>query len=112
MINGIEEISKKVEGLSILTDQYPDGTKGLLNDICPFTAMGFFNRGIKIENRIKIAEEFAKLLKVKNKIPKSFDGLPILNNQRSWFFAYEKDRNKDDIEDLWRIFESAIKIFG
>ena len=39
-------------------------------------------------NRKTIAGELAKLLGVTVPVPPSFEGIPVLNNQRSWFFAY------------------------
>ena len=42
-----------------------DSDKERLTDIDPFTVMGIFNRGIKNDNRILIAEEFKKFVKRK-----------------------------------------------
>ena len=40
-----------------ITDQFADGSTGPLRDICPFTAMGIFNRSLTDANRIAIAAE-------------------------------------------------------
>ena len=77
---------------------------GPLKDICPFTTMGIFNRGITDTNRKSIAKELAKLLGIEEPVPDSFEGIPVLNNQRSWFFTFDKKRQPDDIETLWEIF--------
>lgn len=106
---GIQKIKPLGGGLSYLEDQYKDGSKGPLKDICPFTAMGTFNRGVTDANRKSIAEELAKFLGVKEPAPKSWEGIPILNNQRSWFFGYEKHRRPEDIELLWDVFAEAIR---
>ena len=108
LIKGIHEIADRVEGLSYLTDQYVDGTEGFLKDICPFTVMGVFNRGVTVANRKAIAAELAKFLDVEEDIPESFEGIPILHNLNSWFFGVEKDRQPDDIDSLWEIFAAAI----
>lgn len=108
LIKGIHSIASKVEGLSNLQDQFQDGTEGPLKDICPFTAMGIFNRGITDVNRKNIAAEFANLLGIEEVVPDSFEGIPILNNQRSWFFGFDKKRKSDDIDALWEIFARAI----
>lgn len=108
LIKGIHSIASKVEGLSNLQDQFQDGSTGPLKDICPFTAMGIFNRGITDVNRKNIATELATFLGVEEVVPDSFEGIPILNNQRSWFFGFDNKRKSDDIEVLWEIFARAI----
>ncbi|KAA6232798.1 AAA family ATPase [Chlorobium phaeovibrioides] len=108
LIAGIHLIASKVDGLSNLQDQFADGSSGPLKDICPFTAMGIFNRGITDANRKAIASELANLLGVSEPVPDSFEGIPILNNQKSWFFGFDNKRQPDDIETLWEVFAQAI----
>lgn len=112
LIEGIHQISTKVTGLSYLQDKFADGTTGPLQDICPFTAMGTFNRSMTDANRKMIATEIAKLLGVSVPIPDTFDGIPVLNNQRSWFFSYADKRGDGDIEALWRVFAAAAESVG
>lgn len=108
LISGIHAIASKVDGLSNLQDQFGDGSSGPLKDICPFTAMGIFNRGITDANRKAIASELANLLGVSEPAPDSFEGIPTLNNQKSWFFGYDNKRQPDDIDTLWEAFARAI----
>ncbi len=93
-----------------LTDQFQDGSEGPLQDICPFTTIGTFNRGTTDVNRRTIAAELGQFLGVNEPAPSSFDGIPILNNQRSWFFGYARERDDEDIESLWEVFQDAIKL--
>lgn len=110
LVREIERLSKEVEGLGHLAeDQYADGKTGFIRDICPFTTMGVFNRNIKDKNRQQIARELAKFLKVSEPVPESFEGIPILNNQRSWFFPHERQRSTDHIDALWNVFAAAMK---
>ncbi len=109
LVKAIHKIAEGVDGLSNLQDQYPDGKAGPLRDICPFTAFGIFNRGTTEANRRAIAKQFADFLGVKEPVPETFEGLPILNNQRSWFFGWEKSRRPDDIDTLWEVFCAAIR---
>ena len=44
LIEDIDQIATKVTGLSYLQDKFADGTTGPRQGICPFTAMGTFNR--------------------------------------------------------------------
>jgi 5-methylcytosine-specific restriction protein B len=82
------------------------GDKGL-DDICPFTTMGMFNRGITDANRIAIAQELADFLDVDQPVPESFEGIPILNNQKSWFFAFSEEREPHAVDNLWALFDLA-----
>jgi len=109
LISGIHAIAKKFDCMSILNDQYTKNVPGgPLKDICPFTTMGIFNRGITDANRKAIACELAQLLGVTEPAPNSFEGIPILNNQRTWFFGYSYKRQPDDIDTLWEVFARAI----
>jgi len=109
LVAAIHKIAARVEGLSNLQDQYLDGTEGPLKDICPFTTFGIFNRGIKDVNRKDIAKGLADFLGVEEPVPDTFEGIPILNNQRSWLFSFENRRHSDDIDNLWKIFAEAIQ---
>ena len=108
LVSGIHAIAGRVDGLSNLGDRFADGSSGPLQDICPFTAMGIFNRGITDANRKAIASELAGLLGVPERVPDSFEGIPTLNNQKSWFFGFDNKRQPDDIETLWEAFAQAI----
>ncbi|MHB1799662.1 MAG: McrB family protein [Vulcanimicrobiaceae bacterium] len=110
LIEGIHEIASRVPGLTYLQDKFPDGKSGPLRDICPFTTMGTFNRSMTDANRKTIAGELAKLLGVTVPVPPSFEGIPVLNNQRSWFFAYADRRGAGDIDALWKVFVAASKM--
>ena len=110
LIEGIHEIASRVPGLTYLQDKFPDGTSGPLRDICPFTTMGTFNRSMTDANRKTIAGELAKLLGVTVPVPPSFEGIPVLNNQRSWFFASADKRGASDIDALWKVFVAASKM--
>lgn len=110
LIEGIHKIASDVDCLSILQDKLADGTSVPLQDICPFTTIGIFNRGITSANRRLLAGRLARLLGVSEEVPHNFDGIPLLNNQRSWFFAYSRERGEDDIDVLWDVFAKAIAL--
>ena len=86
LITGIHQIASKSTPLSIAQDQFADGNSAPLADICPFTTFGTFNRGLTVENCQAIAKELANLLDVSEDAPDEFSGIPVLNNQSSWFF--------------------------
>ena len=86
-----------------------NGVEDLCTDIDPFTTFGLFNRGIKLGNRIHTTEVFKSYFNINAEIPKDFEGIPILNNQKSHFFGFRKHRKPTDIENLWKLFEDVVK---
>ena len=108
LVEGIYDIAGKVGGMSHLQDRFQDGTTGQLKDICPFTIMGTFNRGITDANRRTVCAELATMLNVSEPVPESFAGIPVLNNLKSIFFGFEINRQPDDIDALWEVFSRAI----
>lgn len=79
-----------------------------LVDIDPFTIFGLFNKGITNDNRLKIMSGFAEKLKIQSSLPKSFDSIPVLNNQNATYYYFINDRDVNDIDELWGLFESAL----
>lgn len=75
LINKIYEIASKVDGMSNLKDQDANNNTILLKDICPFTVIGMFNRGLTEDNRKIIAKYLADFLGVDQAIPNSFEGI-------------------------------------
>lgn len=73
-----------------------------------FPFFGIFNRYIEHLNRLNAVRLFKDLLNLKSPIPDDFEGVPILNNQKSYFFGYRDKRNENDIENLWIILEKII----
>ena len=108
LVAGIHRIAAEIGSMSHLQDKPANGVPHPLKDICPFTTMGLFNRSLTVTNRRNIAASLAKLIGVREKVPESFDGIPLLNNQKSWFFGYEKSRKPEDIDTLWEMFSQAI----
>ena len=96
---------------TLLADYLHDegGKDDLFTDIDPFTTFGIFNRGVKKENRIRSAELFKELLNMSANVPEDFVGIPILNNQKSHFFGFRRDREDDDIDNLWSLFVKVVK---
>ena len=81
----------------------------ILRDIDPFTIFGLFNKGITKENRIKIIKGIANEFSILAEVPERFDGIPVLNNQKATFYYFIGDREEQDIDNLWNLFEAAQK---
>ena len=102
---------EKVEKIYNLTDiDIPtlERNKQLV-DIDPFTIFGLFNKSsMTIDNRNKIISAVANLFDIKAPIPTSFDGIPLLNNQNATYYYFIDERDEDDIDTLWGLYESAL----
>jgi len=80
-----------------------------LIDIDPFTVFGLFNKSsMKHSNRTKIITQVAKLFDIKAPIPKSFDSIPVLNNMNATYYRFQGDREEDDIDHMWDLYEAAL----
>lgn len=110
LVAGIHNIFTKLKMNNPLIEKKKDGTRDYLEDICPFTVFGLFNKGITDENRKKIMKELADLINLNEDIPQSFNGIPVLNNMMAWFFGSEEYRKVTDIDNLWELFRLAIEL--
>lgn len=108
----VREALAQVDGISPLIDRHADGSAAPLADIDPFTLFGVFNRRILDEKRVAIAGHIADRLGLGEAPPSSFDGIPVLNNLKSWFFSYARTRDPSAIERLWDVFEAALALNG
>lgn len=109
LVAAIHEVSGGLPRPIPLQDRFPDGSSGPLEDICPFTTFGLFNRGLTDENRRRIAGGLAEFLGVTQPVPDSFEGIPTLNNLNAWFFPYADGRSDDHMDSLWRVFADALQ---
>lgn len=109
LIQGLERLSQRLNWLNYLRESDSNRESGFLDDICPFTFMGAFNRGMTVENRRSVAAALAELIGLDAEVPESFDGIPVMNNQSAWFFAFKKRRQPDDIDGLWDMFRTALQ---
>lgn len=103
----LDLIYKNIDSQYISYLHEEDGSK--LTDIDPFSVIGIFNRGIKDNTRINLVNTFKDLFSIKSVAPNVFIGIPTLDNQKSIFFGFKQDREQNDINNLWSLFEQAIK---
>lgn len=107
----IECLNKlRSDGIKVtpLNDKGKDGERFLIKEIDPFTFLGSFNRQIRNEERLAILTEVKRLLGAENPLPNDFNGIPVVNNQNSWFISYQDKRGRDDVSALWRVFRLAM----
>jgi 5-methylcytosine-specific restriction protein B len=110
LLEELQRLASRVDVLDHLAkDNFSDGATGFVRDICPFTVLGLFNRHIRESSRRAVAKELATILGVAEPVPESFEGIPLLNNMKSWLFPREKKRAPDHIDSLWKVFAAAIQ---
>ena len=76
------------------------------DDIDPFTIFGIFNRSSKVEKRKTIIESLKAKFDIEANVPEDFNGIPILNPQKSCF--YYEDEKSETIPLLWNLFGAFI----
>jgi hypothetical protein len=112
LVSFLEQQRTKGRVITPLSDQDASGKRELLAQIDPFTFLGSFNRGTTVENRLALASAIREHFGLKAAAPQDFAGIPVLNNQRSWFISYKKDRKESDVATLWNVFEAAVSQGG
>ena len=101
----------RTEGYVItpLNDKDNDGARFLLKEIDPFTFFGVFNRGIRYDQRLAILVRMKQHFELQSELPEDFNGVPVLNNLKSWFFSYQDSRDANDVQRLWHVFQLALE---
>jgi len=80
-----------------------------LFDLDPFTVIGLFNRlGMDDETRRKIMTGLAVNIGVGADVPDNFEGIPVLTELDTTFYRFNDQRDMNDIDRLWTLFESAM----
>lgn len=79
-----------------------------IDDIDPFSVMAIFNRGsMTFDNRKKMLELFKQWLSLQSEVPSDFDGIPVVDPRRAFFFSWYSD-NAERIDVIWKMFEKAL----
>ncbi len=75
----------------------------------PFTFYACFNRRLTKENRRRILAHLKTAFNLQSEVPTDFDGIPIVDARRAWFFPYASSREADDIPSLWALAEAVVQ---
>lgn len=109
LISFLETLRAEGYVITPLNDKDENGTRFLLTEIDPFTFFGVFNRGTGYDQRLAILGRVKQFFELQSELPEDLNGIPILNNLKSWFFAYQDSRDGNDIARLWRVFHLALE---
>jgi len=108
LISFLEELRSQGFVITPLYDKDADGARFLLTEIDPFTFLGVFNRRIGYDQRLAILSQMKQHFGLQGDLPEDFNGVPVLNNLRSWFFPNQTSRDANDIGRLWKVFRLAL----
>ena len=78
-----------------------------LNDIDPLSFLGIFNRGNSFENRKVMLSAIKTELNLSKNVPEDFDGIPILDNRKSFYLSWDNEEMvSKSCSNLWDFFAS------
>ena len=108
LINKIQNVFNNLN-MTLPTLERDDQGKDIVPfDIDPFTIFALFNKQISYENRINIITEIKKEFSLKHDVPNSYHGVASVNNLKATFYRFNDKRGKEDIDNLWELYELAI----
>ena len=96
----------------IFPKQQDEETKGIKTDfkeIDPLTFIACFNRSETKESREAFCKIAKEELHLNAPIPTDFDGIPVFNNQKTWFLQYSYLRGKKDCDILWNFAQNRVE---
>jgi 5-methylcytosine-specific restriction protein B len=109
LISFLEELRTQGYVITPLNDKDGDGASFLLKEIDPFTLFGVFNRRIGYDQRVAILFQLKQYFELESELPEDFNGVPVLNNMKSWFIPNQKSRGISDVARLWQVFQLALE---
>ena len=109
LISKIQNIYNKLNMELPTLEADKEGNILMPYDIGPFTTFALFNKRISAENRINLVNEIKKEFSLKTNPPVTFHGISLVNNLKATFYGFEYRRGENDIDNLWDLFELALK---
>ena len=79
-------------------------------DVDPFTVYGLFSRSLSQAKKNRIIHALKKEFSVAANVPTTYDGIPVVNPLKANFFYFKEDREENDIDNLWKVFETALAL--
>ena len=88
-----------------VTSYIKDGNGHKVQNIDPFSVVAIFCRRSLWNTRIKICADFKQFLSIQCEVPTDFEGVPVLNPMRSFYFHWD---GRPIIPALWDLFEKIV----
>ena len=108
LISKIQNVFNNIDISLPTLDRDNEGNVITPTDMDPFTVFALFNKQISYETRINIISGIKDEFSLKNDVPNSFHGIAVVNNLSATFYKLGNKRGKDDIENLWSLYELVI----
>lgn len=99
----IKEISRGQQHLSYFNFQNDAFWSFRDYTMDPFSVMAMMNRQLTTRNRINVAEVLAEAFELSEAIPSDFEGIPVINNMRSFFGGNDA---------VWELFLQSFDVAG
>src|SRR5215207_6622690 len=109
LISLLEELRAQGFVITPLLDKDGDGARFLLREIDPFTFFGVFNRRLAYDQRLAILAQMKHYFDLQSELPEDLNGVPVLNNMKSWFIPNQRSRGASDVQRLWKVFQMALE---
>ena len=88
-----------------VTSYIKDHNGGRVPNIDPFSVVAIFCRRTLWNTRKKICTDFKQFLSIQSEVPTDFEGVPVLNPMRSFYFNWD---DWSRIDPLWDLFEKIV----
>ena len=88
-----------------VTSYIKDKNGGKVPNIDPFSVVAIFCRRSLWNTRFKICTEFKQFLGIQSAVPTDFEGVPVLNPMRSFYFHWD---DWSTIDPMWDLFEKIV----
>lgn len=99
----------KVVGVDGFKDTDKEGMEIYLTEIDPFSFFAYLNKYKTDARRLEILQEIHKTLGLKAPLPEDVNGIPTSHPLKVRLFPALKLRGKEDIPNLWKLYQQAIK---
>jgi len=109
LLKMLEELQAQELPVGSIIDRDKKGKEIPLEAIDPFTFFSCFNRNLTSENKRDILSYLKTKFDLTSEVPTDFDGIPVVDARRAWFFPYSYTRERDDIPSLWSLAEAVVK---
>ncbi len=85
------------------------GNEVSIQEMSPINFIGYFNRRLKLRNRVIYCEKLKEIMNLISDIPKDFDGIPEFNNTNCLCMPFKKDRASYIIQEQWKISKEILE---
>lgn len=107
--NNRRNLISKIEVVLREFEVFIEKNGNIVNDICPFSILSIFNRGNNKQRNCDLFNRLNKLLEFNLPKLNSNENIPTIANEVRYFGSSDII-GKNDIDNLWELFESALHV--